>query len=678
MTYSKRIYLLPVLVFILLTSMVFLIWQESIKRHDNLVQEQFNKIATFAMQEFQIIVKSDVARLENLKKRLEFTEGGYFTHWQRDAEMLLAQNASFVFLEWIDSSMVIKSIYPKEGNEAAIDLNIRNIEYRKDDWIKHSLDSTTNITEWTNLTQGGKAFLVDVPVYYNKRFQGTITAGMDFKDNFDRFTNHLVNFCIELRDEKGTLFYEHNPATKVDVSDKMHYKNVLVNEHFGDQNWSLHVYPTEQLLYTERVTIINFALVVGILLSILVSALILFYLKAKKETQLTLETNQKLSKLNQTLNRERNRAEKASQAKTDFLSNMSHEIRTPLHAILGFINVLKTSDLKEEDKVYMDLMDKSSNNLLSIVNDILMIDKIESGAIEIQEKYFSPSKKILDAVSIFKLPFKEKNLYLETNFTIPYGTYVIGDQNKLLQILTNLIKNALKFTETGGVTISYQEEIIDTYLKVIVEIKDSGIGISASQLKNIFKRFVQIDNSLKKQHEGNGLGLAISKDLAKLLGGTIKVQSSPNEGSVFTLSVMFKIAEQQQQEAVSEQFEYVDLSHLKVLIVDDNKINVIVLKKLLEDMKMSVDVADNGKIAVNQLKTEKYQLVLMDIHMPVMDGYEATKRIRKHDTDIIVFGLSANVTPDAVVKSLESGMNNFITKPFTRERLYQLIFSYFN
>ncbi len=678
MQYKKSIYLFPILAFILLSSFVFLIWQESIKRHDNLVQEQFHKIATFAMQEFQIIVKSDVARLENLKKRLEFTEGDYFTHWEKDAEMLLTQNSSFLFLEWIDSSMVIKNVYPKKGNEEAINLNIRNIEYRKDDWIKHSLDSTTNITQWANLTQGGKAFLVDVPVYYDQRFQGTITAGMDFRKNFDRFTNHLVNFSIELRDEKGTLFYEHNPHTRVSSSPNLQYNDVLVNEYFGDQNWSLHIYPTEQLLYTERVTIINFALIVGILLSLLVSSLIYFNLKAKKETQLTLESNQKLSKLNQTLNRERNRAEKASKAKTDFLSNMSHEIRTPLHAILGFINVLKQSELKEDDRMYMDLMDKSSSNLLSIVNDILMIDKIESGAIEMQEKYFNPSKKVLDVISIFKLPFQEKNLYLETNFTTAHGTYVIGDQNKLLQILTNLIKNALKFTVAGGVTISYHEEIVDTYLKVKIEIKDSGIGISKSNLKNIFKRFVQIDNSLKKQHEGNGLGLAISKDLAKLLGGSIKVESAVNEGSVFTVSVMFKIAENQNQEPISETFEYVDLSHLKVLIVDDNKINVIVLKKLLEDMKMSVEVADNGKVAVSKLKNEKYHLVLMDIHMPVMDGYEATKRIRKYDTDIIIFGLSANVTPDAVVRSLESGMNNFITKPFTRERLYQLIFSYFN
>ncbi|RIA10597.1 signal transduction histidine kinase [Flavobacteriaceae bacterium MAR_2010_72] len=676
--YFNRKFVLPIIAFIILISLVFTIWSQSKKNHIEWVKEQISQTGNLATQEFQSIVRSDIARLENLKKRLEFTNGDYYLNWEQDAAMLIEQNASFKFLEWIDSSMIIRKISPLKGNEAALNLDVSKVDYRRDEWIKHSLDSTTNITQWAKLTQGGNAFLVDIPVYFKDRFQGTITAGMDFTAHFNKFATPLKDYSIELRDNKGTLFYEFNPLSKNTSNKDLIFETSFFADVPDRQDWSFKLYPTDKLLLAEPLAFINFALGVGILFSLLISLLIYFYLRAKKETKRALQSNLQLSKANEKLEKERKKAEKASKAKTEFLSNMSHEIRTPLHAILGFIQVLKQRDLDTTDMSYIELMDKSSTNLLSIVNDILEIDKIESGNVILEDVYFNPAKKIQEILDIYKFHFSEKNLYIHSNFKEPYGINVMGDQNKFSQIVINILKNALKFTTLGGIEVDYSEEKIENHLKLDITIEDTGIGIPKNKLSTIFNRFTQIDGSLKKQHEGSGLGLAISKDLAALLGGTISAKSMLNQGTAFKISVLLKIAENQNKFDISETYRNIDLSHLNVLIVDDNKINVIVLKKLLEDLRIHVDVAYNGKIAVEKVQSTTYQLVLMDIHMPEMDGFEATTLIRKQDTDLIIIGLSANVTTQAISKALDCGMNNYLTKPFTKERLYKLLLTYFS
>lgn len=280
---------------------------------------------------------------------------------------------------------------------------------------------------------------------------------------------------------------------------------------------------------------------------------------------------------------------------------------------------------------------------------------------------------------MYRFHFVEKNLPVNLNFKTLTGTYVIGDQNKFIQIIINILKNALKFTDKGAITVNYKEHIFNNNLKVIVSIEDTGLGIPKNRIKSIFNRFSQIDDSVKKQHEGSGLGLAISQDLAKLLDGSITVESEFNKGSNFTITTLFKIAKDQNKlnSSFQSSFKNVSLSHLNVLAVDDNKMNIVVLKKLLQDIDINVDIADNGSTAVNMVEKGNYQLVLMDIHMPIMDGYEATRIIRKQNTELIIFGLSANVTTQAIAKALDSGMNNYITKPFSKERLYELILNYF-
>ena len=670
---------LPIVTFLVLSIIIMFLYVSSINSHYSLIRMQVNDTGDFLSTGFKDIVISDISRLENLKSRLEYTNGNYYKNWEHDANLLLEQNTSFKFIEWIDSSMVIKKINPLKGNEDALNLNISKIEYRRDDWINHTKSGKTNITPWAKLTQPGYAFLVDIPVYFNNRFQGTITAGMDFTSNFNILSSYLRDqYNIELYDNENTLFYKTNAAPPLQTLKEIVYTNSIVVDELNNNSWKLRVLPSEKLELARDLHIINAALVFGLVLSITVALLIHFYLKAKEGTKLALSTNLELQKTNEKLNEERDRAEKASQAKTDFLSNMSHEIRTPLHAIIGFTQLLKNSALSDTDKEYIDLMDKSSNNLLNLVNDILDIDKIESGNIELNNVLFNPLEITKELIDVNQFLFLKKDLFLKPDFENALGINAIGDQNKLIQILNNILKNALKFTNTGGVLFTYSETVKNDCLKLNITIKDTGIGISKDKLDSIFTRFTQIDSGLKKQHEGSGLGLAISKSLIDVMGGKIQVKSEPNIGTEFQISVSFKIAENQSKTSTTEIKNNMALGHLNVLIVDDNNLNIIVLKKLLEGLEIKADTAENGKIALQKVNQKKYELIFMDIHMPEMDGYEATKLIRTDDKDVIILGLSANVTTESMKKATASGMNSYLSKPIKKENLYKILLLYFN
>ncbi|RCW93444.1 response regulator [Winogradskyella arenosi] len=675
---TKKEYSIPILSFLALNLIILSIWSIAINTQKLALKEQVETLGELLTNKFYSIVNSDIERLENLKDRLQTTDGYYFKYWEHDAETILEQNKSFKFIEWIDSLMIIKKVNPLKGNEAVVGLDISKLEYRKDEWIKHRLDSTTNITQWAKLTQGGNSFLVDVPVYFNNRFQGTITAGMDFKTNLDAYISNLKDFAIEIRDNKGAVFYTYNEILKNNSNLDFHYFNNFTIDHRDNEQWSMTITPVSpNFLMDKSASLLNM-LYFGLVLSALMSLLIFFYLKAKKEALRTRISYKKLKRANKKLNKERNKAEKASKAKTEFLSNMSHEIRTPLNAILGFIQLLQDSDNEASNKTFLDLMDKSSKNLLALVDDVLDIDKIESRETSLNLVTFKPSTEIKAIVSQYTSIYNEKDLYLKLNIIQSHDATVIGDEGKYNQILINLIKNALKFTVAGGVTVSYEEHIQNENLQVQLTINDSGIGIPKDNLTRIFERFTQIDYGLKKKHSGSGLGLFISKSLVELMGGKISVESKLQVGSRFTVDIPFTISKELKAEDLEAQLATINLKALNVLIVDDNKINILVLTKILEQLGITPDTAEDGKQALEAVTNNNYQLVLMDIHMPNMNGYEATKIIRKTNKDIVIFGLSANVTKEAIKRSADVGMNDYLTKPLYKDKLKKLLIDYFS
>ncbi|WP_299443325.1 ATP-binding protein [uncultured Aquimarina sp.] len=379
-------------------------------------------------------------------------------------------------------------------------------------------------------------------------------------------------------------------------------------------------------------------------------------------------------------------AEKSAKAKSTFLSNMSHEIRTPLNVILGLTGILQKSKLStpEVDKKNLDGIQFSAENLLVLVNDILDFSKIEAGKLTWQETDFNIHELINNISSGFSIKADEKGLNYKAIIAPSLPKFIVGDQFRLNQILTNLLGNAIKFTQKGEVIISVKAEKQQSDGIIIhFSVKDTGIGIPKDKLDNIFGSFYQVHEPGKYKIEGTGLGLSISKQLIELQGGTLLAESIPGKGSTFQFSIEYKksklIASEQDIDSSLKTKISDSISGMKVLVVEDNKMNQFFIKQLLSNWSIEATIADNGKIALEKLNSTAFDLILMDMHMPVMDGPETTMQIRSSNNqkikNIPIVACSADVFPESKKIAIESGMDFYLTKPISEEALEELLFN---
>jgi signal transduction histidine kinase len=387
-------------------------------------------------------------------------------------------------------------------------------------------------------------------------------------------------------------------------------------------------------------------------------------------------------------------AQNASRAKGEFLSHMSHEIRTPLNAIIGMINIaMNTEDIKKVKK-YMEKADNASKHLLSIINDILDMSKIEASKFELFYSEFNFEKQMMNIFDVTNVRAEEKNIKLTVNIDKNISSFIIGDELRLSQVIINLINNAIKFTpENGCVTLNTEKlDESDGDITLKIEVSDNGIGISEEHQKNLFTSYNQADSSISRKFGGTGLGLAISKQIVELMNGKIWIESELNKGSKFIFTVKVKKGSDNAGEDVSGASNNsnkagFNFQECKILVAEDVEINREILSVFLERVKVSIDFTLNGASAVSAFEEnpDKYNLVLMDINMPEMDGYEATKAIRAIEArrnagnngnlrrQIPVIAMTANVFKDDIEKCLSSGMNDHIGKPISPETLYEKI-----
>ncbi|MES2763579.1 MAG: ATP-binding protein [Bacteroidota bacterium] len=377
------------------------------------------------------------------------------------------------------------------------------------------------------------------------------------------------------------------------------------------------------------------------------------------------------------------KAEEAATIKEQFMANMSHEIRTPLNAIIGFNNRLSNTNLNIEQKEYAAAVQSSGENLLAIVNDILDFSKIEAGMVKIEEIRFNVIDLLQSVVTMFTGQAKEKKVGLEIKIATDVPQWVEGDPTRLTQILINLIGNALKFTEQGSVNlivdvIQANEKNADLKFSV----KDTGIGISEEKIAEIFERFTQAKSDTSRIFGGTGLGLSIAKKLVELQSGSIQVESTKGIGSVFTFKIPYKIAVAIKPEpnVKSDKIEKTMIeTNMKVLVVEDNILNQKLAGFILNDWGFEYDICNNGKLATEKLKTHTYDIILMDIQMPEMNGYEATEYIRKQlNLTIPVLAMTAHALPGEREKCLSFGMTDYISKPIKEADLRNLISKYMN
>jgi len=400
-----------------------------------------------------------------------------------------------------------------------------------------------------------------------------------------------------------------------------------------------------------------------------------------RERQLVLQYAHDVALQNDTIVRLNLEVERATQAKSNFLATMSHEIRTPLNAILGMAELMAETQLTEEQQKYVGTFQRAGSNLLTLINDILDLSKVESGNLKLEFENFDLFEVAGSAIELVQAKSREKGIAV--TYEIAPGTprYLRGDALRLRQVLLNLLGNSLKFTHQGSVRLKVESEP-DTPDAGMVRfaIHDTGIGITKDQLPNVFQSFTQADSSITRKYGGTGLGLTISKKLVEAMGGLIWVGSTPGEGSTFFFTARFgpgqapEVAPPARNETQASALG----TRLRILVADDSEDNRFLISSYLKSLPYQLDFAENGVVALERLRSSTYDLALVDVHMPEMDGYAVARSVRDYENKgsnktLPLIALTADAYPSAIEKSMAAGFNAHLSKPIRKQTLLEAI-----
>ncbi len=388
-------------------------------------------------------------------------------------------------------------------------------------------------------------------------------------------------------------------------------------------------------------------------------------------------------RMEEELVRAKEEAEKANNEMSAFLATMTHELRTPLNAVVNLVDLASHNSKDLQVKKYLEMVRETSAHLIKIINNVLDFSRIESNQLTLEKIDFNIREEIQLILDLFSMQFQEKRIQIKTNFEKDVPEYIQGDSIRLKQILINIINNAIKFSDKGTIYIDvavYEKKSED--LTLIFSIKDEGIGIEKEKQKDIFNSFYQADSSFARKYGGTGLGLSICRHLLEMMGGEIWVESDPGKGSIFRFTLITGIGNKENILSVepgnTEHFYSIEQSNIKILLVDDNAINIKVAESFLGNLGYTVNTAQNGKEALSKLAAGKYDIVLMDIEMPEQDGIETTRKIRSGlygtlNKKIPVIALSAHGTEEIKIKCEEAGINGHLIKPINFRNVNLLI-----
>jgi len=413
----------------------------------------------------------------------------------------------------------------------------------------------------------------------------------------------------------------------------------------------------------------------------LITILSLLTLSLYKNNNIRLKTNNMLYRKNEELLTEKERAEIAAKTKTNFLSTVTHELRTPLYAVTGLTNMLLEENPRPEQIQHLKSLKFSGDYLLTFINDILQINKIEANKVELDPEIFNLKNKVENVIAALNNSALDNNTQIHFEYDKKLPEIFDGDQLKISQILINLIGNSIKFTKDGDIWVRVtQMSLAKKMHSIRLEVEDNGIGITKEKQDSMFESFSQGSVQINRKYGGTGLGLSIVKGLIEILKGKIYLKSELGQGTSFFVEFPLQASKAVatiKKKDYSKDIKNLDLDSIKILVVEDNKINQMITKKILNKMGLTCDLVDNGEDAVEQVKDIEYNLVLMDIHMPGISGLEATKRIRSFNKELTIFALTAVTLEDKMPEFDAAGFNDIISKPFKQEdfekKLYEAL-----
>lgn len=578
-------------------------------------------------------------------------------------------------LEAIELINLQKGIIKKEKKEYAIASEILKsvIENLTDDTFATTKTEAYFQLGEIEMATGNYSSAID---YYNLANNSNSNNKTDFSIS-KRIFKQLSVAYEKANNPKQSLAYLKEYSRLTDSITAHFYSNASENmvdkTQFDEQIKKIEQLDKEKKSQQEK---LRFSKLIFVLSIALISILSLLSFSLYKNNKIRITSNKLLEEKNKELTIEKEKAEQASKARAEFLSTVSHELRTPLNAINGITYLLLQEKPKASQLNYLKSLEFSGSYLLNFINDILEINRLESDKIQVEKINFNLKELIENITTSFKEFIQENNTKCHLTIDSSISEYLKGDPTKLSQIIINLLNNAIKFSKNGDVwfTIKNLHESNET-VKLHFEIKDNGIGIPQEKQEAIFDSFSQGSVEINRTYGGTGLGLSIVKKILELMGSTIHLSSESGKGSTFTFELLFDKG--QKQVLKSAPMTTVNSENKKViLLVEDNKINQMITQKMLENKGISCVIVDSGEEAIENVKTNQYDLILMDVHLPSMSGTEATTVIRTFNNQTPIIALTAISLNENKETLLSFGMNEVITKPFEPDHFYSVIFEY--